>query len=176
MRLNRTPANGLLTTGVTLKTLVEFAYDVQDFQISGGPGWFRTDRFEILAKPERPEGPNDFLQATDAEQKSLWNQLRERTRALLAERFQLSVHRETEERPVYMLVLAKNGHKLQASTEHGGVTRGRGLIQRRGSDGRDVGTRLGQHARAPRTEPDRREWNIQIQVGVDGGVRRSPEA
>ena len=135
VRLNRTPGNGLLASGVTLKGLIEFAYDIQDFQLSGGPGWLRTDRYEILAKPERPDGPNDFLQATDAEQKSLWKKLRERTRSLLAERFQLSVHRESEERQVYALVLAKNGHKVQVSTENHGITRGRGVIS---SDGGTV--------------------------------------
>jgi bla regulator protein blaR1 len=133
MGLNRTPGNGLSATGVTLKALMEFAYNVQDFQISGGPGWFRTDRYDIAAKPERPEGPPDFRQATAAQQKRLWEQVRERTRALLAERFQLSVHRETGERPVYTLVLAKNGHKLQESKEDDGINRNRGVITGKGA-------------------------------------------
>src|SRR6266404_6514616 len=59
MRLANTPGNGLRTTGVTLKTLIEFAYDVQDFQLSGGPGLLRTERYDIVAKAERPEGPSD---------------------------------------------------------------------------------------------------------------------
>jgi uncharacterized protein (TIGR03435 family) len=117
---------------VTLQGLIEFAYDIQDFQLSGGPGWLRTDRYEILAKPERPEGPDDVVQAPDAEQKSLWKKVRERTRALLAERFQLAVHSESEERQVYALVLAKNGHKLKMSTENRGITRNRGLISSEG--------------------------------------------
>ena len=129
MRFHHTPGNGLSATGVTLKTLIEFAYDVQDFQISGGPRWFRTDRYDILAKPERPEKSTDFHKATDAQRKQLSERLRERTRALLVERFQLSIHRETEERPVYMLVLAKNGHKLQEPTEEdNGISRNFGQI------------------------------------------------
>lgn len=128
MRFQHTAGGGLNVTGVTLKTLIEFAYDVQDFQISGGPRWFRTDRYDILAKPERPEESTDFHKATDAQRRQLSERLRERTRALLAERFQLSIHRETEERPAYQLVLSKNGHKLQESTEGNGISRNWGQI------------------------------------------------
>jgi bla regulator protein BlaR1 len=128
MRLNITPGNGLLAIGVTLKTLVEFAYDVQDFQVTGGPGWLRTDRYEITAKPDRPEESAVSHDATEAQRKLLMEHIRERTRALLAERFQLSVHRESEDRPVYTLVLAKNGHKLQEAAERGGISRDRGLL------------------------------------------------
>jgi uncharacterized protein (TIGR03435 family) len=39
--------------------------------------------------------------------------MRERLRALLAERFQLTLHRETKEQSVYALVVAKGGPKLQ---------------------------------------------------------------
>ena len=128
MRFENTPGNGLRAIGVTLKTLIEVSYDVQDFQISGGPGWLRTDRYDIVAKPERPEGPADLRNASDAEQKSQADRWCERIRALLAERFQLTVHRETGERPVYALVQAKGGHKLAESTDGNGITRNRGLI------------------------------------------------
>ena len=53
-RFSSSPDNGLRASGVTLKVLVEFAYGVEGFQISGGPAWFRTDRFDIAAKPETP--------------------------------------------------------------------------------------------------------------------------
>jgi uncharacterized protein (TIGR03435 family) len=36
--------------------------------------------------------------------------------ALLADRFKLTDRRETKERPVYVLVVAKGGPKLQRST------------------------------------------------------------
>ena len=100
MVLQRTPVGGLTATNVTLKTLVEFAYDVRDFQISGGPRWLRADRFDISAKPERPEGPADPSQPTGEQERVMWQRFRTRLRALLAERFQLSVHRETEVRLV----------------------------------------------------------------------------
>jgi len=43
----------------------------------------------------------------------------ERLRALLADRFQLVVHKEIKEQPIYALVPAKNGSKLQEAQETG---------------------------------------------------------
>ena len=49
--------------------------------------------------------------------------------ALLADRFKLSFHRETKEMPVYELVVAKNGPKLQTSTAgQAQIRMGRGTL------------------------------------------------
>jgi uncharacterized protein (TIGR03435 family) len=73
----------------------------------------------------------------DEQRRILEEQVRERARALLAERFQLVIHRDTKDLPIYELVLAKNGHKLQASKEQEGGTQhmraGRGQIMAEGS-------------------------------------------
>src|SRR5580658_6066578 len=65
------PGGGLRTTGTTLKFLLTFAYDVQDFQVSGGPGWINSDRFDIVAKSERGSSdnatPDDKRKMTDAQ-------------------------------------------------------------------------------------------------------------
>src|SRR4051794_22930862 len=37
--------------GCTLKYLIEQAFNVQPFQVSGGPGWMQEDRYDIDAKP-----------------------------------------------------------------------------------------------------------------------------
>src|SRR6185436_5671393 len=43
---------GTLTMrNVTLKSCLRWAYNVHDFQISGGPAWSTSDRFDIIAKP-----------------------------------------------------------------------------------------------------------------------------
>jgi len=42
--------------GVPLRMLIMQAYDVKVFQISGGPDWIRTDRWDIMAKAEGVEG------------------------------------------------------------------------------------------------------------------------
>ena len=91
---------GLTAAGVTLKFLVVHAYDVLAYQISGGPGWMSTDRWDIRAK------------AGNIKIRLQSEQFLTMLRALLADRFQLKVHSETKEMSVYALVVAKNGPKL----------------------------------------------------------------
>lgn len=113
------PGGGLRTSGTSLKMLLTFAYDVREFQISGGPGWINTDRFDVVAKAERSAGaenpPDDPRKMTEEQRKTVADQIRERLQALLAERFQLTLRREAKEQSVYALVVAKNGPKLQES-------------------------------------------------------------
>jgi uncharacterized protein (TIGR03435 family) len=96
------PGGGYRASGATLKTLITQAYEINDYQISGGPAWLDTASFDILARPD-PPGTGE--------------QIPERLRNLLSDRFQLLIHLETKERPVYALVIAKNGAQLQESAE-----------------------------------------------------------
>lgn len=81
----------------TLRTLVRNAYGLQDVQISGGPSWINTDRFDITAKAEgNPPTPQMWLMV----------------RTLLQERFKLRVHTETRELPIYALVMARSDRRL----------------------------------------------------------------
>ena len=112
------PGGGLRTTGSTLKMLLTLAYDVREFQISGGPGWINTERYDIMAKAGDAavsDNADDPRKMTDEQRRTVGEQMRERLRALLAERFQLTLHRETKEQSVYALVVAKGGPKLQQS-------------------------------------------------------------
>jgi uncharacterized protein (TIGR03435 family) len=112
------PGGGLRTTGTTLKFLITFAYDVRDFQVSGGPGWINSDRFDIMAKSDRDaseSAPDDLSKMTDAQMKTGVEQMRAKLQALLADRFQLTIHHETKDQPVYALVIGKNGSKLKES-------------------------------------------------------------
>ena len=70
---------------VTLKMLIGTACRVQEFQISGGPGWIASDRFDVEGKAEDPNA--DF------------DQLRLMLQSLLEGRFQLQLHREVKEAP-----------------------------------------------------------------------------
>jgi uncharacterized protein (TIGR03435 family) len=115
------PGGGLKMTGIPLRGMITFAYDVRDFQVSGGPGWVGAERFDVMARPDNATagGPADFAQMNDDQRKTARVQTSERLRALLADRFQLMVHKETKEQPIYALVLAKNGSKLQETKETG---------------------------------------------------------
>jgi uncharacterized protein (TIGR03435 family) len=88
---------------LTLLDLVGTAYHRDGYQISGAQGWIASQRYDLLAN-----APGDVTPTED--------NLRLMLQALLANRFQLKVHMETKERPVYALVVAKNGGKLKEST------------------------------------------------------------
>ena len=120
------PGGGLRIAGASLKNLISLAYGVRGFQISGGPEWVDTQRFDIEARAETSDAaaPTDPAKMSEEQRK-----ITERLRNLLADRFQLTLHRETKEQPVYALVVAKGGPKFQESTEASGLIRmGRGTL------------------------------------------------
>jgi uncharacterized protein (TIGR03435 family) len=85
-------------TGVPLRMLIQSAYGVRPYQLVGGPGWLDTDRWDIDAKTEAPNTTMEKFRMLQP---------------LLADRFQLKIHRETRELPRYTLTIAKGGHKLK---------------------------------------------------------------
>ena len=100
---------------VTLRMLIRNAYQLQDFQISGGPGWLNSDRYDIVAKIDasvqeemnaaRGAGPGPIPGQGP-------NPLQLMIRSLLAERFKLVVHTETKDSPIYALVMARSDGRL----------------------------------------------------------------
>lgn len=97
------------STGV-LRRLILFAYDMRDFQVTGGPDWVNTQVWEIHAKIDPPE--TDMKPADEATRRALTERFSQRVRSLLADRFQFGCHIVTKELPVYELMLAKGGPKL----------------------------------------------------------------
>ena len=87
-----TPGARYIATNVTLRMLIETAYQVHDDQIIGGPGWVNTDRFDITARGEGNPSASAFV-----------TQARLMLRPALADRFSLVVRRETRDIPVYAL-------------------------------------------------------------------------
>ncbi len=85
----------------SLKNLLMNAYDVKNFQITG-PDWLDREMFDVQATMP-PETTKE--------------QFKVMLQSLLAERFKLTVHRETKELPTYTLTVGKNGHKMKPSEE-----------------------------------------------------------
>jgi uncharacterized protein (TIGR03435 family) len=81
----------------SLKFCIQMAWNVKDFQVSGANGWMDTERYDIdaVAAVRFKEG-----------------EYRVMLQALLTERFGLAIHRETQERPGYALVVGRGGPKL----------------------------------------------------------------
>jgi len=91
------PLPGRLTANAPLRVLVQTAYQLQPFQVVGGPEWIGSEQYEVDAKAAgNPERAQLFLML----------------QSLLEERFQLQAHRESRELPMYALVAARGGLKL----------------------------------------------------------------
>src|SRR5262249_18886490 len=119
---------GLRITGATLRDLISNAYEIRDFQLSGGPGWVNTERYDLLAKPDASsdEGLADFRKMTEDQRRGARVLFRRRLQLLLTGRFQVVVRRETRERPVYALVVAKGGVKMPEAKESDGMNMSNG--------------------------------------------------
>jgi uncharacterized protein (TIGR03435 family) len=87
------PGSGIFNRSTTLAGLIAEAYDVHDFQLSGGEDWLRTERYDVAARAGR-----DVSEA----------ELGEMVKALLADRFKLRVRTETRELPILELRLARS--------------------------------------------------------------------
>jgi uncharacterized protein (TIGR03435 family) len=87
------------------------AFQASCASISGGPDWIKKDRFDIRAKT--PDGIPEytFQQFFDGQAPQIQLMLQ----ALLADRFNLRVHHEKTQMPVYALTIAKKGPKLTRS-------------------------------------------------------------
>jgi uncharacterized protein (TIGR03435 family) len=90
-------------TYLSLKDYIGLAYRVRINQIVG-PDWLGSQRFDIAAK--LPDG-------------GAQSDVPVMLQALLADRFQMKMHRETKEFPVYALEVAKGGLKIMESTSDG---------------------------------------------------------
>jgi bla regulator protein BlaR1 len=96
--------NGFHATNAPLREVIQLAYQVQEFQLSGGPPWINSERYDIVAKVD-----GSVAEKVD---KLDMDQHRAMLRPLLEDRFHLKVHQETKELPVYALLVGKNGPKL----------------------------------------------------------------
>jgi uncharacterized protein (TIGR03435 family) len=128
------PGGRFTATNVPLKFLIRNAYQLQDFQIVGGPDWISSERFDVVAKAEASDQGDPFRGAKPGEPSRGQLMLR----ALLAERFKLEAHNENREMPIFALVTARSDGKLgpelqKSSTDceaarSDGPGRGRGAV------------------------------------------------
>ncbi len=102
MRINMGADAGMLRyITVSLKDVIRVAYRVKEFQVQG-PDWLNNTRFDIVAK--LPDGSSK-------------DQIPEMLQALLADRFKLTVHRDTKEHAIYAMLVSKGGPKLKPAEE-----------------------------------------------------------
>jgi uncharacterized protein (TIGR03435 family) len=85
---------------VTLQILISLAYGVDSDLVTGGLSWLESQQYDVNAKWE-------------GDARLSYEQLRAPLQKLLAERFQLAVHKQTKEGSGYALIVAKGGPKLR---------------------------------------------------------------
>lgn len=103
--INVGPGGRFSARGYTLKLLIQRAYGVMGWNISGGPGWLDADRYDVSAKA--------IVAGNLTEE-----QLRPMLQRLLSERFQLRLHKGSKEMPGYALVVGRGGPRMKAAA-HG---------------------------------------------------------
>ena len=130
IRISNTPGR-FSAINVTPKMLIRFAYNIKDSQLLGGPSWLDSEYFDIDAKTDEPDqaagsgsslmagaGPNTKALARGPNNDPMLMNERRRlmVQALLADRFKLTLDRQTKDLPIYELVLGKGGPKFKETT------------------------------------------------------------
>jgi uncharacterized protein (TIGR03435 family) len=87
--------------GATLRQIIVHAYLVQRVNVLGGPAWYDSAQYDIVAKAGSPDATPE--------------QIRQMLQTLLADRFKLAIHREIRDLTHYALVVGKNGPKFQSA-------------------------------------------------------------
>ena len=93
------------------RSMIAFAYHVRGFQVTGGPGWVDSDKYDIEAKVDEAE--TERIEKLPFHERM--DQYKLMLQSLFAERFQLKVSHQTREGPAYALVVTKDGPKFHGN-------------------------------------------------------------
>lgn len=107
------PGGRIVARSCNVLYLIMVAFNVQEFQISGGPDWIvltRGDRFDVQAKP--PESSLSARWKTSSPKIYPGKEERQMLQALLADRFQFRFHRGTKEGAIFILARGSKELKL----------------------------------------------------------------
>ncbi|MGD0912157.1 MAG: TIGR03435 family protein [Terracidiphilus sp.] len=101
--------DGVSITGIPLTMIFREGFNAEDDHLIGLPSWVKSSRYDIEAKVS----PEDAPKLKDMK----FPQRRAMLVELLVDRFGLKYHRETRELPIYELVIAKGGVKMQPAKQ-----------------------------------------------------------
>src|SRR5467141_1229593 len=100
--------DGFSAIMVTLRMLIGTAYGVEGSKIIGAPNWLDSEKYDVEARMDNSVA--NRLREMSEDQLNV--ERRRMRQALLADRFKLTLYRQTTQLGVYVLVVAKNGPKL----------------------------------------------------------------
>ncbi len=92
--------NRLYGSNMPLVGWIEIAYHKRDYQITG-PSWISVEKFDVEARADSQSSGD----------------LTPMLQSLLADRFKLTLHRKTQQLPVYDLVVDRRGLKMKPSAD-----------------------------------------------------------
>jgi uncharacterized protein (TIGR03435 family) len=95
--IQASPGGRFTAINAPLRALIRHAYQLQDFELAGGPKWIDSERFDIVAKAEGDAAPA---------------RIRLMLRNVLADRFNLQLHTEMRDLPFYALLMARSGGRI----------------------------------------------------------------
>lgn len=134
--LSTYPGGRIRCSKCTLDILIRSAFDLETFQVSGGPRWMNDDRFDIEAKP--PASSESSKSKPYSPKAPPNEEQRQMLQSLLADRFQLRWHRESKVDRIYLLQRGKKALRLEepkdrnayhwAGSNRGGGINGDGLV------------------------------------------------
>lgn len=96
--IRRLPGGRWIASNASLRLLITWAYDITDERLVGAPGWLDSARFDITAQSPMETPTRD--------------QLHLMVQTLLADRFNLRMHREHRQLPLYKLEVDAGGPKV----------------------------------------------------------------
>jgi uncharacterized protein (TIGR03435 family) len=100
---------GRMFYGGNVYMLVQYAFDLQTYQVTGGPDWARSEQFDISAVPPE-DSPSRKLAIRTAEPTA---EQRQMLQSLLRDRFGLKFHMETKDGEVYLLTRGRKSLQLK---------------------------------------------------------------
>jgi bla regulator protein blaR1 len=108
------PKDRFIATNMPIKGLICWAFGgtsipLPNNEVSGGPSWIESERYDVNAKLEDSQA----AKLAELSEKDQIVQVRLMVQSLLADRFKLVANDTMVNRPVYALVIAKAGSKLQ---------------------------------------------------------------
>ena len=105
IRTDTEPGGRFIAVNATLRTLIQLAYGLEEFEIVGAPEWATSEHFDVNARADEElpplEGPTRGSPALQA-----------RLQALLRDRFALTAHTESRDGDVFSLTAVRADHQL----------------------------------------------------------------
>ena len=135
------PGGRVFLANAPVTMIIGYAFDLQSFQISGGPAWASKERYDITAVP--PDASPSRTAAQPPLAATPTTEQRQMLQALLRDRFGFKYHWEKHDQPVYILTRGTKPLQLKPPEHPDADSRGNVVMKQGGvADGEAFGENL----------------------------------